>query len=147
MSIRCTLFNLRCPSTLLLLLLLSAGRAFAVSYVVPTDRFEIERSSAIIVGRVLSSHVERSPRFGIETVTDVALEEAIKGNFGSVLQVREPGGALDDEALVIPGVPIFTAGDRVMLLLYARVDGQYLVSDFALGSFRFAKDIAGQELL
>jgi hypothetical protein len=147
MSIRCALFHRRCFSLLLLLLLLAAGKAFAVSYVVPTDRFEIERASAVIVGRVLSSHVEKSPRFGIETVTDVALEEAIKGDFGSVLQVREPGGALGDEALVIPGVPTFIDGDRVMLLLYARVDGHYLVSDLALGSFTFAKDIAGQELL
>ena len=46
----------------------------AITYVVPADRFEIERSSAIVVGRVLRSHVERVPESGLETVTDVALK-------------------------------------------------------------------------
>src|SRR5216684_9394687 len=147
MSIRCTLFNLRCPSTLLLLLLLSAGRAFAVSYVVPRDRLEIERSSAIIVGRVLSSHVENSPRFGIETVTEVALEEAIKGSVDSVIRIHEPGGVLGDEARMIPGVPAFTDGDRVLLFLYQREEGEYSVNDLQLGSFHFAKEVSGRDLV
>ncbi len=129
------------------MLLLLASQALAVSYTVPPDRFEIERSTAIIVGRVLSSQVEKSPRFGIETVTDIALEEAIKGDFGSVVRVHEPGGAIANEALVIPGVPAFTDGDRMLLFLFARSNGDYLVNDMALGSFRFAKDMAGQELL
>lgn len=119
----------------------AARTALAVSYVVPADRFEIERSSAIVVGRVLGSHVERSPRFGIETVTDVVLEECIKGNAGTLVQIHEPGGVLDDEAFLIPGVPSFTDGDRVLLFLYQRDNGDYTVNDLQLGSFRFAKDL------
>ncbi|HEX7137714.1 MAG TPA: hypothetical protein VF219_07705 [Vicinamibacterales bacterium] len=114
---------------------------------VPKDRFEIDRSSAIIVGRVLRSHTERSPRFGIETITDVILEEAIKGNAGDVVQVHEPGGVLDDEAVLIPGVPDFEDGERVLLFLYQREGGEYTVSDLHLGSFHFAKDVVGEELL
>jgi hypothetical protein len=125
----------------------AARTALGVSYVVPADRFEIERSSAIIVGRVLSSHVERSPRFGIETVTDVVLEEGIKGNVGTVLQVHEPGGVLGDEARLIPGVPDFTEGDRVLLFLYQRDNGDYTVNDLQLGSFHFAKDAVGRDLV
>ena len=102
----------------------AARTLFAVSYVVPTDRFEIERSSAIIVGRVLSSHVERSPQFGIETVTEVVLEQGLKGNVGTVVQIHEPGGVLGDEARLIPGVPDFTDGDRVLLFLYQRRNGR-----------------------
>jgi hypothetical protein len=119
-----------------------AARAlFAVSYVVPTDRFEIERSSAIIVGRALSSHVERSAQFGIETVTDVVLEEGLKGEVGTVVQIHEPGGVLGDEARLIPGVPAFIDGDRVLLFLYQRDNGDYVVNDLQLGSFHFAKDL------
>jgi hypothetical protein len=125
----------------------AARTLFAVSYVVPADRFEIERSSAIIVGRVLSSHVERSPRFGIETVTDVALEQGIKGNAGAVVQIHEPGGVLGEEALSIPGVPDFTNGDRVLLFLDQRDNGDYTVNDLQLGSFRFAKDAVGRDLV
>ena len=131
-----------------LLVILGCGvRLFAVSYVVPKDRFEIERSSAIIVGRVLRSHTERSPRFGIETITDVVLEEAIKGDVDTFIQIHEPGGVVDDDAVLIPGVPDFADGERVLLLLYQRENGGYTVSDLQLGSFHFAKDDSGEELL
>ncbi len=124
-----------------------ASPLFGVSYVVPRDRFEIERSTAIILGRVLSSHVEKFPRFGIETVTEVALEEAIKGSVDSVIRIHEPGGVLGDEARVIPGIPDFTEGDRVLLFLYQREGGEYSVNDFQLGSFHFARDVVGRDLV
>src|SRR5260221_8614344 len=73
-----------------LLLLLVAVHGFAASYVVPTDRFEIERSHVIVVGHVLSSHVEKSPDFGIETITDFVVEDAIKGDPGLLVQIHEP---------------------------------------------------------
>ena len=83
-----------------------AAPSFAITYIVPPDRFEIERAGAIVVGRVLGSHVEAS-RFGIETVTSIALEEAIKGNPASVVQIHTPGGTLDGETRLVPGVPTF----------------------------------------
>jgi hypothetical protein len=130
-----------------LVLWIVAAQGFAASYVVPTDRFEIERAHAIVVGHVLSSHVERSPELGIETVTDFIVEDAIKGGPGVVIQIHEPGGVLGDEARLIPGMPRFTDGDRMLLLLFQRGNGDYLVSDLALGSFRFVKDVEGQDLV
>ncbi|MCU1230327.1 MAG: hypothetical protein JWO97_3211 [Acidobacteria bacterium] len=127
-----------------LFVVFAAARSFAISYVVPADRLEIERASAIIIGRVLGSHVEVS-RYGIETVTEVALEEALKGEAGSVVRVHEPGGVFGDIARTIPGVPTFTDGDRVLLLLYQREDGTYTVIDLQLGAFRITKDFAGRE--
>lgn len=91
-----------------------ASQSFAVTYIVPPDRFEIERASAIVVGRVLGSHVQAS-RFGIEKVTTIALEEAIKGQAGSIVKVHEPGGILDGEVRIVPGVPAFADGERVLL--------------------------------
>jgi hypothetical protein len=127
------------------LVLAVAAQSFAVTYIVPRDRFEIERASAIVVGRVLGSHAEAS-RFGIETITRIALEEAIKANPDSVFEVHEPGGIIDGEMRVIPGVPIFADGERVLLLLYQRQDGAYTISDLGLGSFRFSK-VAGRDLV
>ena len=128
------------------LLLGAAASALAVSYVVPPDPFEIQRSSAIIVGHVLGTHVENSPQFGIETITEVALEEAIKGSVGTVVQVHEPGGAFAGEARIVPGVPEFADGDRVLLFLYQRDNGDFTVNDLQLGLFHFAKDVSGQQL-
>jgi hypothetical protein len=124
-----------------------AAPAFAVSYVVPADHVEVERSKAIVVGHVLRSHVESSPRFGIETVTDVILEETIKGSVGGVIQIHEPGGVLGDQAYMIPGVPVFAEGDRILLFLHQRENGEYCVNDLQLGSFHFTKDVAGRDLV
>ncbi|MEA2326158.1 MAG: uncharacterized protein QOE68_1117 [Thermoanaerobaculia bacterium] len=122
-----------------------AAHSFAITYVVPPDRFEIERASAIVVGRVLAAHSEAS-QFGIETVTTIALEEAIKGTAGNVVQVHTPGGTLDGETRLVPGVPTFADGERVLLLLYQRDDGAYVISDLGLGTFRLVRDDAGREL-
>jgi hypothetical protein len=130
---------------LLLLTFALAPQVFAVTYIVPADRFEIERASAIVVGRVLSSHVEES-RFGIETVTSIALEEAIRGTAGPVVRVHEPGGALGGETRIVPGTPEFEDGERVLLLLHQREDGRYTVLDLQLGAFHFTNDIPGPEL-
>ncbi len=131
----------------LLLVFAIAPPMFAVSYVVPADHVEVERSSAIVVGHVLRSHIESSLQFGIETVTDVILEETIKGSTGSVIQIHEPGGVLGDQAYMIPGVPAFAEGDRVLLFLHQRENGEYSVNDLQLGSFHFAKDVVGRDLV
>jgi hypothetical protein len=138
----------RCPAThrdtlsfkVAVFVLGIAAQSFAVTYIVPPDRFEIERASAIVIGRVLGGHAERSP-FGIETVTTIALEEAIKGNPGNVIQIHEPGGIVDGEMRLVPGVPVFADGDRLLLLLYQRDDGSYTISDMQLGSFHFVRDL------
>ena len=113
---------------------------------IPADRFEIERSSAIIVGRVLRSHVERVPQSGLETVTDVALEEAIKGNPGFFVQLHVPGGVLGEDVSLLPGAPSFTDGERVLLFLYRRGDGSFAVNDLQLGAFHFVQGVSGERL-
>jgi hypothetical protein len=118
-----------------------AAPLLAVSYVVPADRVEIERSGAVVVGRVLASHAEDSPRYGIETVTDVVVKESIAGNAGALIRIHEPGGEWNGESRVIPGMPELTPGDRVLLLLTQRDDGDYAITDAQLGSFRFTNDL------
>lgn len=130
----------------MLFVLAVAAPAFAVTYVVPADRFEIERASAIVVGRVLSSHAEESA-YGIETVTSVAVDEVIKGTAGNVIRIHEPGGLLGDEMRIVPGAPQFSDGDHMLLFLYQRDDGEYSVLDLQLGFFRFEKDVAGRRLV
>ena len=126
-----------CKLAVPLLAVFFAQALLAMTYVVPADRFEIERSSAIVVGRVLRSQVARAPESGIETVTDVAVEEAIKGDPGFVVQVHVPGGVLGDDATLLPGAPSFTDGERVLLFLYRRADGSFAVNDLQLGAFHF----------
>jgi len=109
---------------LLLVVVLVAPALSAITYVVPTDRFEIERSSAVIVGRVL-----RSDESGPETITEVAIEEAIKGDPGFLVRIHIPRAVL--------GAPSFADGERVLLFLYRRADGSFVVNDLQLGAFHF----------
>lgn len=143
-SRRTDIGRVRCLS--LLVVLGCAANLLAVSYVVPKDQFEIERSSAIVLGRVLRSHVERVPESGLETVTDVALEEAIKGDPGFFVQVHVPGGVLDEEGTLLPGAPSFAEGERVLLFLYRRADGSFAVNDLQLGAFHFVQGVSGEGL-
>ncbi len=120
-------------------ILLVANTASAISYIVPTDRDEIGRADTIISGYVLGSHCERS-RFGIETVTEIALEETFKGTATAITRIHEPGGIAGDEARIVPGAPTLLDGEHVLLFLSRREDGSFAITDLQLGCFRFARD-------
>jgi Ig-like domain CHU_C associated len=129
------------------LAVLSAVPALAVTYVVTPDREMVSLSNAIVVASSLGSYVQRTPAGGIETVTTFSVEEVIKGSSGLQLEVHEPGGALVDAATVIPGVPRFEEGQRVLLFLLQTPQKTWAVTDLALGKFTFQTDTAGRRLL
>jgi hypothetical protein len=121
---------------------------FATTYVVPEDRALIDQSRAIVVATVLDSCARFSEAMGIETVTTLRLEEAIKGIVAMpTIDVVEPGGTYGEMTQVLAGAPVFERGDRVLLLLVARPDGEWAVLNLGLGRFSFARDIHGQSLL
>lgn len=115
-----------------LVVALFAPALSAITYVVPSDRFEIERSSAVIVGRVLRSQVS-----GPETITEVAVEEAMKGDPGFLARIHIPREVL--------GAPSFTDGERVLLFLYRRTDGSFVVNDLQLGAFHFVDGLFARD--
>ena len=135
-------------SSLLALLVLSAGAASAATFFVPTDRQMIQRASAIVVGTVRDSRSRTTAAGGIETVTNVSVEETLKGVVLSAsVDIVEPGGALDGRALLIPGVPQFTPDQRVLLFLVRTADNNWVVSELVLGKFRFARDVKGRQVV
>lgn len=119
------------------LLFLLALPAAATTYVVPDDRGLVSLSRAIVSGTVVESRVRRGPTGRIETVTMVGVDEWIKGvsasGTGRTIDVVLPGGELDDVRLSVPGVPAFTAGERVLLFLSQTGRGEWTTWAFALG--------------
>jgi hypothetical protein len=132
---------------ILLACLLVATTAGATTFVVPADRDLLHRSELIVVATAINSYSQRSPLGGIETVTPMSVEEVIKGKAPGKLNVYEPGGELNGVATVIPGVPRFASGQRALLLLREIGPDRYAVTELVLGKFRFARDLAGQDLL
>jgi hypothetical protein len=120
--------------SLLFLLALTALPVFSATYVVPQDRELVSASRAVVSGTVVSTHVRKGAR--IETVTEVAVEEWLKGGSGTrTVSIVLPGGQLGAERLTVPGVPSFASGDRVLLFLTRNGRGDWTTLSFALGAF------------
>src|SRR5581483_8127611 len=133
---------------------LSASTLSAATYVVPADDVFIRKADAIVIARALHSHAEDSEERGIETVTVFAIEDILKrdGAIRDGFTVRIPGGVVEDEEKktrfkVIPGAPRFIDGDRVLLFVNRRPDGNYATTDFGLGLFGFSTDNAGRQIV
>ncbi|MFL6245102.1 MAG: hypothetical protein ACJ74H_03685 [Thermoanaerobaculia bacterium] len=133
---------------LFLLLVLPVTRAFATSFIMPTDDEMIARSGRIVVGTVQSSYV-RERDGSIETVYDLRVERSLKGETavrGASLQIVSPGGFLDGRGVLVHSAAHFSAGDKVLLFLI-RHRGEWTPLDFTLGKFRFAVSNKGERLL
>lgn len=108
----------------------------------------IRRSDAIVIGSALDSYAQKTAEGGVETVTTFSVESVLKGvDLHQVLNIVEPGGAIDGLAVSIPGAPRFEAGKRLLLFLKRIGDGRWAVSELILGKFRFENDTSGDELL
>lgn len=132
---------------LFLLLALPVTRAFATTFVMPSDDEMIARSARIVVGTIQSSYV-RERDGSIETVYDLRIERALKGENAvrGSLDVVSPGGALDGRGLLVHSAAHFADGDRVLLFLNQE-HGQWTPVDMTLGKFRFVISSKGERLL
>jgi len=141
---------MRIRSLLLALAVALASQAlFAATFVVPNDRDMVRRADAITVATVLSQYSRITDDDSIETVTVMSPEETIKGLVtasATTFEVHEPGGVVGDRALIIPGVPRFTPGQRLILFLTRTPQETWAVTDLVLGKFRMAMDRTGEHI-
>jgi hypothetical protein len=125
-----------------------ATSASAATYVVPTDEAFVKKAHVIVVARALSSFVQDTTSSGLETVTDFAVEDVVKGSVGKdTFRVRVPGGSLNGRFSVIPGAPRFVDGERVLLFVNRQTNSDFTPTDFGLGQFGFAVDDRGRTIL
>ena len=133
--------------TFTILFLLLATSLAAATFIVPSDRELVRRSDAIAVAVVTSSIAQPTAAGGIETVTTFDVVEPLKGFLPPIVDVYEPGGVLPERAVIIPGVPRFAAGERVLLFLARTPQDRWAVLDLAVGKFTFTNDRVGRRLL
>jgi hypothetical protein len=128
-------------------LLLTATTLHAATFVVPPDREMLRRADALVIGSALTSYSQWTNEGSIETVTPISIHDVIKGEIsGDTINLHEPGGRLDEIAVVIHGVPTFEPGQRVLLFLTRIGNDRWAVTDLALGKFLFATDQEGREV-
>jgi hypothetical protein len=98
---------------------LLAARQTLASTVLPLELGELSaRAESIVVGTV----ADVTPRFNaartlILSDVTVAVEESLAGASVSYLTVTEYGGRVGDLELVVPGLPRFERGDRVVVFV------------------------------
>jgi hypothetical protein len=133
---------------ILLLGLLLATSAGALTYVMPTDDELLERSEVVVLARIVSAENAPSER---RPSTDylVEIDEPLKGFVpASTILVRVPGGIRSDGLRVKGfGVPELVPGEQVLLFLDPRANGTYQLVDMGLGTFRRVEAAGGRPLL
>ncbi|HEV2722525.1 MAG TPA: FG-GAP-like repeat-containing protein [Thermoanaerobaculia bacterium] len=131
-----------------LVITITVTSTFGATFVVPPDRDLIHRADVIVIGSALTSYSRPTLAGGIETVTPLSVETVIKGTeLQQTIDVVEPGGVLDKRATLLAGVPRFSEGDRLLLLLKNTGEGRWSVAELVLGKFSFEHSLNGERLL
>jgi hypothetical protein len=96
----------------------SAHRASA-TVLVPVDLTELVAGArAVVHGHVVSTTAQwREGRRGIETLVTLATEDALKGGASETVTFRVPGGQMGPYRSFMPGAPVFSEGDDVIVFL------------------------------
>jgi Fibronectin type III domain len=113
----------------------------ATTYVVPTDRRMISSAQAIVTGTVIDKYSRRASDGWIETVTEVLIDERLKGGGNDrTMKIVQWGGDLDGSWMAQSDAPEFTRGERVLLFANRRSGDEWTTWSIGLGAFRFRRD-------
>jgi len=128
---------------------LLASTAHAATFLIPSDRTLVKASKAIVVGTAVESHGRWAPGGWIETVTELHVDEAIKGPVaaGDTIHVTELGGVVGEIGYVVAGSPRYEVGKQVLLFLETNDRGEWVAKNMAIGKFDRAADVLGRRLL
>ncbi len=121
-----------------LFLSLLATSLHATTYVIPSDEYLVSAADAIVTGTVIGAYVRRARL--IETVTEIAVDEWIKGEGEATIAIVHPGGQIGSERLTVSGVPAFSPGEHVLLFLQRNGRGDWTTWAFELGAFHLANE-------
>ena len=107
--------------SLAMVLLLASGAAAAESRPLSIAGLAMA-SNAIVIGQVDSITAGRDPATGgIYTYITLQASEIWKGSLGlGPITIKQLGGRLDNEGLMVPGQATFEAGEHVLVFLEAR---------------------------
>jgi PKD repeat protein len=103
----------------------------------------IARASVVATAARLETVAGQSLPF---TLVTLELVEAIKGSPGETFVLRLPGGRVDDAVWWVPGTPVFSPGQQVVVLMGRGPGspGEYRLTELALSKFDLVADAAGR---
>lgn len=110
--------------------------AHALTFVQMPDKTLLDQADLVLEGEILDT-VPLTREAGDLTLYRVGVLDYLKGRDGAEVEVRVPGArqASSGDTLMVPGAPHFNPGDSVLLFLSRRADGNYGITQSALGAF------------
>ncbi len=127
-------------------ILWAAGTAslFASTFIPIRDGELYRRADVVVHGVVVSSDVVAGERF-VETVTLIRPLRVLKGDLSGALVLRQVGGQLPEgRGYLLPGRPVYSPGEEVVVFAIARDDGSFQTAEMLLGKFSVAQDESGR---
>ncbi len=114
-----------------------AGKPLSIDELVASAR-------VIVVGKIAAvTSSWNNEQTQILTRVDLQLEEVLRGAFsGDRIAFVQPGGRVGNVGSVVSDAPSFTEGERVVLFLVPRRDGQLAVMGLYQGKFSVEQDSA-----
>jgi hypothetical protein len=128
-----------------LILTVVATTAHATTFVAMDERTLARTADAIVVGTIERIESIASTDERIDTLVTVAVSEHYKGDVGSEIVLKQPGGSVDGRGMWIAGSPTFHVGERDLLFLSAARDGTARTTAFGMGQFRIESESVGGE--
>ena len=131
----------------LLFLLLPAPTLATVF--IPADFAELVTGCrAIVHGRVVDVRAQTTgDRRSIETLVTLTAVDHLKGNLGSTVTFKVPGGQIGRYRRVLVGAPVFERGDEVIVFLNATSPSIPHLYGLSQGVFRIARDTGGRDVV
>jgi PKD repeat protein len=134
---------------LVLAVCLPGGVLSAATYLPKSDADLAREAPVIARATVLSTSVSLEPIAGEDrpvTLVTLQLTEAIQGSPGDTFVVRLPGGRVGNAAWWIPGTPVFSPGQDVVLMLGEQPGhpGQFRLTELGLSKFDLVLDDSGR---
>jgi hypothetical protein len=133
-------------SITLVMVMTTGARPAQATVVVPASLNELAAgASAIFHGRVTDVQPRWEPgRRRIESFVAIDVADYLKGDLGSLVIIRVPGGEIGPFRSIVVGAPTFAAGDEVILFVGASGPSYPYVLGLDQGVFRVVRTHALQ---
>lgn len=117
------------------------GRPASATVLLPVTFDElVTGSQAIVHGRIVSMQTEVTPdRLGVSTLVTLDVADQLKGNFGSRVTFRVPGGRVGRYQRIVVGAPVLAEGDEVVVFLSARGPSVPYLFGLSQGVYRVSR--------
>lgn len=127
---------------------LFAANAGAATLVPLSFEQLVNESAAVVYGRVteVRSQWTADRRF-IESVVSIDVLKGMKGGATEAISFTVPGGQVGRYVNVIPGAPVFAAGDTAVFFLTARGPRLPVTTGLTQGIYRVQRDARSGEML